>query len=139
MIISGFVNIVRFTRIVCLADVVYCARGRSNTLLFNYAKPMSQCSFVCMSYLRRIPGVPGFPVCRLMGAAVMPAHGVKKMERRNSYGGSRQYNDAPREMTKAICSDCGKECEVPFKPTEGRPVYCRDCLPKHRAPRSPRY
>ncbi|MCX6684584.1 MAG: DNA-directed RNA polymerase, partial [Methanoregula sp.] len=22
-----------------------------------------------------------------------------------------------------------------FKPTEGRPVYCRDCLPKHRKPR----
>jgi len=32
-------------------------------------------------------------------------------------------------------SACGKECEVPFKPTEGRPVYCRDCLPKHRKPR----
>ncbi|MDR3102187.1 MAG: DNA-directed RNA polymerase [Methanocalculaceae archaeon] len=61
------------------------------------------------------------------------------MERRNSYGGSRHYNDAPHEMTKAICSDCGKECEVPFKPTEGRPVYCRDCLPKYRAPRTPRY
>ncbi|MCX6659132.1 MAG: DNA-directed RNA polymerase [Candidatus Bathyarchaeota archaeon] len=38
----------------------------------------------------------------------------------------------PREMTKAVCSDCGKECEVPFKPTEGRPVYCRECYPKHR-------
>jgi CxxC-x17-CxxC domain-containing protein len=38
-------------------------------------------------------------------------------------------------MTKVICSDCGKECEVPFKPTEGRPVYCFDCLPKHRKPR----
>ncbi|MCJ7770789.1 DNA-directed RNA polymerase [Candidatus Bathyarchaeota archaeon] len=37
----------------------------------------------------------------------------------------------PRTMTKAVCSDCGKECEVPFKPTEGRPVYCRECYPKH--------
>ncbi|MAG26156.1 hypothetical protein CMI47_11395, partial [Candidatus Pacearchaeota archaeon] len=27
---------------------------------------------------------------------------------------------------------CKKECEVPFKPTEGgRPVYCRDCFQKH--------
>jgi len=41
----------------------------------------------------------------------------------------------PREMTKTTCSDCGAECEVPFKPTEGRPVYCRDCLPKHRKPK----
>jgi CxxC-x17-CxxC domain-containing protein len=39
-----------------------------------------------------------------------------------------------REMHKAICADCRKECEVPFKPTEGRPVYCRDCYRKH-APR----
>ena len=36
-----------------------------------------------------------------------------------------------REMHKAVCADCGKECEVPFKPTEGRPVYCRDCYRKH--------
>ena len=41
--------------------------------------------------------------------------------------------ERPREATKAICSDCGKECEVPFKPTAGRPVYCRDCFAKHRA------
>ena len=40
----------------------------------------------------------------------------------------------PREMHKATCSECGKECEVPFKPTEGKPVYCRDCYAK-RAPR----
>jgi len=33
----------------------------------------------------------------------------------------------PREMHKAICADCKAECEVPFKPTEGRPVYCKDC------------
>jgi len=36
-----------------------------------------------------------------------------------------------REMHKAVCADCGKECEVPFKPIEGRPVYCRDCYRKH--------
>jgi len=41
----------------------------------------------------------------------------------------------PREMTKIICSDCGKEAEVPFKPTEGRPVYCQECFQKHRPPR----
>jgi CxxC-x17-CxxC domain-containing protein len=41
----------------------------------------------------------------------------------------------PREMHPAKCSDCGKDCEVPFKPTEGRPVYCRDCFQKHRPPR----
>ena len=38
----------------------------------------------------------------------------------------------PREMKKAVCSECGKECEVPFKPTEGKPVYCKDCFMKKR-------
>jgi len=37
-----------------------------------------------------------------------------------------------RQMHKATCSECGKECEVPFKPREGKPVYCRDCFQKHR-------
>ena len=31
-------------------------------------------------------------------------------------------------MHKTICSNCGKECEVPFKPTGEKPVYCRDCF-----------
>ncbi|PIO03359.1 DNA-directed RNA polymerase [Candidatus Woesearchaeota archaeon CG08_land_8_20_14_0_20_47_9] len=37
-----------------------------------------------------------------------------------------------REMHKAICSECGKECEVPFKPTEGKPVFCRECFQKRK-------
>ena len=51
----------------------------------------------------------------------------KKFER-SSFRGS----FGPREMHKAICADCGQECEVPFKPTEGKPVYCRECYPKHK-------
>lgn len=51
-----------------------------------------------------------------------------------AYGGYRNNSrdDKPREYFKAVCSDCGKECEVPFKPTQGRPVYCRDCYQKHK-------
>lgn len=60
-----------------------------------------------------------------------------------NYGGNRNNNrggDRPREFFKAVCSDCGKECEVPFKPTEGRPVYCRECFQKHKPEnRGPRY
>lgn len=37
-----------------------------------------------------------------------------------------------RKMYKCTCSDCGKESEVPFEPKADRPVYCRECLPKHR-------
>ena len=38
-----------------------------------------------------------------------------------------------RIMHKAICADCNKECEVPFKPTGDRPVYCQPCFAKRRA------
>jgi len=41
----------------------------------------------------------------------------------------------PRKMHKAICAECGKECEVPFKPTEGRDVFCRECFAKRRPKR----
>ncbi|MEK6932870.1 MAG: CxxC-x17-CxxC domain-containing protein [Nanoarchaeota archaeon] len=48
-------------------------------------------------------------------------------------GGRRDFgNFGPREMHKATCADCGQECEVPFKPIEGKPVYCRDCYQKHK-------
>jgi CxxC-x17-CxxC domain-containing protein len=28
----------------------------------------------------------------------------------------------------AICDKCGKQCEVPFRPTEGKPVFCDACF-----------
>jgi CxxC-x17-CxxC domain-containing protein len=40
------------------------------------------------------------------------------------YGGDR----APRQMTQVVCSNCGKDTEVPFVPTGDRPVYCSDCF-----------
>jgi CxxC-x17-CxxC domain-containing protein len=33
-----------------------------------------------------------------------------------------------RTLYEAICADCHKVCEVPFRPTEARPVYCKDCF-----------
>ena len=38
----------------------------------------------------------------------------------------------PREMHKAVCAECKKECEVPFKPRDDRPIYCRDCYSKRK-------
>ena len=49
---------------------------------------------------------------------------------RGGFQGGRDFG--PREMHKATCSECGEECEVPFKPTEGKPVYCRECYRKRR-------
>jgi len=47
-------------------------------------------------------------------------------------GGFRDFNSGPREMHKAVCSECKQECEVPFKPTEGKPVYCKECFAKRK-------
>lgn len=47
-------------------------------------------------------------------------------------GGRGGFNRGPREMHKAKCSECGRDCEVPFKPTEGKPVYCKECYMKKR-------
>lgn len=57
--------------------------------------------------------------------------------RPRSGGFNRDFNQGPREMHKAVCSDCGQECEVPFKPSndaEGkpRPVYCKECYKNHK-------
>ena len=35
-------------------------------------------------------------------------------------------------VNKAVCDDCGDEFEPPFKPTEGRPIYCNNCYPKRK-------
>jgi CxxC-x17-CxxC domain-containing protein len=41
----------------------------------------------------------------------------------------RRDNDRnQREMFPAVCDGCGKETMVPFRPTTGKPVYCRDCF-----------
>lgn len=39
-----------------------------------------------------------------------------------------ERSDRPTEMHDATCSKCGKNCQVPFKPTGSKPVLCRDCF-----------
>lgn len=44
-------------------------------------------------------------------------------------GGGRGFGDRPRpQMHQATCSDCGQQCEVPFRPTGEKPVYCSNCF-----------
>lgn len=38
-----------------------------------------------------------------------------------------------RVETSAICSQCGRETTVPFRPTQGRPVFCRECFQSRKA------
>ena len=62
-------------------------------------------------------------------------YGGSRYGERRGYQRRRVSDGESREMHKAICADCGEECEVPFKPTQSRPVYCRDCFAKRRSPR----
>jgi len=41
-------------------------------------------------------------------------------------------NFSQRTLHKAVCADCSKECEVPFRPSQDRPVYCKDCFSKRK-------
>ena len=41
-------------------------------------------------------------------------------------GGS--YGRSEKQMYATTCSNCGRDTEVPFMPTSGRPVLCRDCF-----------
>lgn len=67
---------------------------------------------------------------------------------RNSRGGDRggfrpgfndRGNHGPVDLHKAICDNCGKECEVPFRPTSGKPVFCSNCFENKRGSDSGRF
>lgn len=47
-------------------------------------------------------------------------------------GGGGGYGQQ-RSETRTNCSQCGKETTVPFKPTQGRPVFCRECFQQRRS------
>lgn len=78
---------------------------------------------------------------------------MSKFERGGSYGGKRDFGDrkfgggnkfgggskfggsrggrdfgGPKTMHRANCAECGDECEVPFRPSGDRPVYCSQCF-----------
>ena len=50
---------------------------------------------------------------------------ARRRERRGGYGDM-------RGSYPAVCAACGIETTVPFEPTEGRPVYCKECYAKER-------
>jgi len=44
------------------------------------------------------------------------------------FGDRANFDD--KQMHDAICDSCGDRCQVPFKPTSGKPVYCSECFEK---------
>jgi len=54
---------------------------------------------------------------------------------RDRGGFNRDRGDRPA-MHKAVCDACHKDCEVPFKPSSGKPIFCSDCFSKQGGGRS---
>jgi CxxC-x17-CxxC domain-containing protein len=58
-----------------------------------------------------------------------PCRNARKAARpEGGLGRSGGYDRGPRQMFPATCSRCGRATEVPFQPTNGKPVYCGDCF-----------
>jgi CxxC-x17-CxxC domain-containing protein len=68
------------------------------------------------------------PTCR---AARKAARGSSDGGSSGGYG-SRGYDRGPREMFSATCASCGREAQVPFRPSGAKPVYCSDCFTSQR-------
>ena len=49
---------------------------------------------------------------------------------RGGFGGGRDRDRRPVEMHDVVCDKCGKDCQVPFKPSGNKPVLCSDCFTK---------
>ncbi len=56
----------------------------------------------------------------------------KKPFTRDGFAGGRNPSDRPQVLHKASCSECGNPCEVPFRPTQGKPVLCNNCFAANR-------
>lgn len=57
--------------------------------------------------------------------------GCKAKRANRASAGPNQTRD--RVETKATCSACGKETTVPFRPTQGRPVFCKECFQQRKS------
>ncbi len=56
--------------------------------------------------------------------------GSRGFDRNKRFGdrGSGGFKREHLRMHDVTCDKCGKECQVPFKPTTDKPVYCSDCF-----------
>lgn len=59
---------------------------------------------------------------------------MRDFNRDNKFGGGNRFGRGggrPSVMHKAICSECGNACEVPFVPSGDKPVFCSRCFEKN--------
>jgi CxxC-x17-CxxC domain-containing protein len=49
---------------------------------------------------------------------------------RGVFGGGDRRDSGRPAMHDAVCDDCGRDCQVPFRPSGEKPIYCSDCFEK---------
>lgn len=54
----------------------------------------------------------------------------RRRDSRSSGRGFGRRDNRDKEMFETVCDDCGKKCQVPFKPSTDKPVYCSECFEK---------
>lgn len=73
------------------------------------------------------------PSCRAARKASRGDGGGYSSGGGGGYSSGGGYERAPREMFSATCASCGREAQVPFRPSGAKPVYCSDCFKSQRS------
>jgi len=94
--------------------------GRNQERATMYKATCSDCGSAC-----EVPFRPNGTKPVLCSACFS---GGKGGERSFNDRGSRNFDRPERQLFKATCEECGSACEVPFRPTAGKPVFCDACF-----------
>ncbi len=71
--------------------------------------------------------------------AIISSMGNFDRSRNSRPSGGRGFERrGPVEMHQAVCDKCRQNCEVPFRPTSGKPIFCSSCFESNRGSESPR-
>jgi CxxC-x17-CxxC domain-containing protein len=70
-------------------------------------------------------------------AASKPAPVLRPVPVQNQTNNARPIDRPGRPMFAVVCFECGADCEIPFKPSSNRPVYCKICFAKRKAGSAP--
>ena len=119
----------------CGADFIYAASEQELHASLGYQNEPKRCN-PCRDAKRQRKGGAraGGPRGGGGGERSGGGGGGGGGERGGGGGGGERggVGGAPREYFTAICNECGKEAQLPFKPRGDRPVYCSDCFDKRR-------
>lgn len=60
----------------------------------------------------------------------------------SKFGGGRKFGgrgddreSGPKQLFDATCTECNRDCQVPFRPYSGNPVFCSNCFKKQEGGR----